>query len=180
MGWEPVAGAQGYVIQLRLKGRDTWTITALLRRATVGIWAIPNRDFEYRIRTICENGESEFSSVFEFSTGGGNLVAIPSSSRNSDLVDIDIDLREHAEFNPVSLSVSPNPFLEEINLDYEVQGEEALLTIYHVNGQKVFEQVLTKEAIRHNISLGELTPGLFLLTIQEEGQPMVTSRIAKQ
>ena len=49
-----------------------------------------------------------------------------------------------------------------------------------VNGQKVFEQVLAKEAIRHNVSLGDLTPGLFLLTIQEEGQPMVTSRIAKQ
>ncbi len=178
--WDPVVGANGYIIQFRLKGKDKWAVTAFLVTPHARVWARPNLDFEYRIKTVCGDGESAYSSIYDFSTKRGNLMDTVSESRSEDTLEADVDLMSNAELSLGDLEVAPNPFFEELNVGYEVLGEEATLSIYHLSGQKVFERIISKEVSTHRIELGDIPSGIFLLTIEEEGLPVLNRRIVKQ
>ena len=66
--WDGVPNAKMYRLQIRFKGTDGWIVTAVVRSTKVFIHAPSNRDYEYRIQTICEDGNSEYTPVFEWST----------------------------------------------------------------------------------------------------------------
>ena len=179
MEWDAVDGAKRYVIQFRIKGRTQWAITATLRTNSAKIWARSGLEFEYRLKTVCEDGESEYSPVFDFSTSGGNLVDSAAESRNAEPFEVDIDL-VNIDLNIAILEVAPNPFFEQINVGYEVLGEEATVSIYTISGQKVFEQVIGNGVNTHRLEIGEIPSGILLLTIEEEGFPIINQRIVKQ
>ncbi len=175
--WPEVTGAEGYVFQARLKGREEWAITATLKNPIARIWAVASREFEYRIKTICTDGtESIYTDIFEFSTIG-NLTSSVSQARNT--FKENIILTEQL-LNPSDIQVAPNPFMHTIQLTYQSTSDNTRVQIYHVSGQKVQEQVLSKNTINHSINVSDVEAGMYLLVIQEEGQKAISRKLIKQ
>ena len=180
LDWAPVPGAFRYVIQARLKGRSSFTSTATLSRNSALFFVSPNLDIEYRIRTLCSNGQlSDFSPIYEFSTRRNLSSTSIASSRSGDLPAFDLDL-SILEDTPIDLQVSPNPFNDQITVAYAAQSETALLSIYHISGAKLYEQALPVDAATHFIPMTDLQNGVYILAVQEEGQLPIQRQIIKQ
>jgi len=147
----------------------------LVRNSKAKISAPANRDYEYRLRTICNGGEeSAFSSVFGFSIPGENLQI--ASSRSADRFEADLEIA-----NIVStVAITPNPFINSLELNYTSKSENTQVVIFHISGKKVLQQVLAKDISKHRLDVSDLTSGLYMLSIQEEGQQVVNQRIVKQ
>jgi len=177
LDWEEVDGAESYIIQARIKGSNQWAVTASLESSSARVRAVPDRDFEYRIKTVCADGESEYSPVYEFNTTGG-LVGDTAESRSAEQSDADLILTDVGMTKTVE--VAPNPFTDGLQVKYEVATENTLLSIYHINGKKVYEQYLAVDNVVHTIEGTNLENGFYILSIQEEGQQAINLRIIKQ
>ena len=173
--WAPVSQAKGYVIQARLRGSSSWVITAFLRSSIAKIWAIPNQDFEYRLKTICMDGsESAYSPVYEFSTvGSGDFNSSTAGSRTEFIADIDFN-------KPVEKwTVSPNPVVNTFQLTYQVKTDQANAVLYHVSGKKVADQGLTKGDSLHLFDMADLESGVYILQINDGSSNVISERIVK-
>ena len=165
--WVDVSNAIMYRIQIRFSGMDRYLITALIRSSRVNVFAPDNRDYEYRIQTICADGESEFTEVFSWSTSGEGLVT--AESRNADAFKADIIIDN--EVAPM-FEAFPNPVNDLLQVAYTAEAEKTQLQIHHVSGKKVFEQILTKDQTYHQLNLQSLSEGIYMLTIKEKGKQM--------
>ena len=65
-------------------------------------------------------------------------------------------------------------------MTYQSVSENARVQVYHVSGQKVQEQALPTNTTNHTINLNNVDAGMYLLTIQEDGQKVVSRKIVKQ
>lgn len=132
--WSNVPNAKMYRVQIRFKGMDRWLVTATIRSSRVLVFVPANREYEYRIQTICEDGESEYTSVFEWSTfvDGGLLSA---ESRNVDDFKADITIEDVA----TTFEAFPNPVSDYLQLVYMPATDQAQLQVYHVSGKQVLE-----------------------------------------
>ena len=176
--WPAVTGAKGYIIQARLRGTSGWAVTAALRYPNAKVWAIADRDFEYRLKTVCTDGtESEYSPVYEFNTR--SIFDAPPVAQSRNAFDADVTLLDQL-VNQNDLQIAPNPFNNFIQLTYQSASENARVQVYHVSGQKVQEQALPINRTNHTINLNNVDAGMYLLTIQEDGQKVVSRKIIKQ
>ena len=175
LDWEDVAGARGYIIQVRFKGRENWAATAFVRYSKAKVLAPANRDYEYRLKSVCHGEEeSAYSAIFEFSTTGGNLQA--ASSRNAEVFEADVELEKVFE----NATIAPNPFSNSLELNYTSTADHARVSIFHVSGRKVLEQVITKDISKHRLDVSDLENGLYMLSVLEDGQQVLNRRIVKQ
>lgn len=172
--WEDVSNAKMYRVQIRFKGMDRWLATAVIRSSRVFVFAPSNRDYEYRIQTICEDGESEYTQVFEWSTSESGLVVAESRNASNFKADIIINNEEAPTFEAF-----PNPVSDILQVAYTPDSDKAQLQIHHVSGKTVFEQPLVKGQSDHRINLQSLSEGIYLLTIKEKGKPMQSQRVIK-
>ena len=179
INWNPVPGADRYVLEARLSGGGTPSKIETIFTTTAGLRVIPNREFEYRVRTICTDGsESEFTPFFSFSSGS-TFRSETATSRAR--FDVEIDLRDleatAAEFRDMTLY--PNPVGDLLNVTYRTTTETGMLSIYHVSGQKVAEQPLGLDIEFHQVNVSDLSSGVYLITIEEAGQPAITRQVIK-
>ena len=171
--WDPVPGAESYFLQVRIQGMNTWLINFRTQSTKVFVTAPTRLELEYRLQTSCEGGgESEFTEVFEFNTRpGGNLAS--ASSRNADKIDIDLS-------NYLSeATVFPNPISNQLQITYAPISDDATLLIHHANGQLIHQSTLAKEQSLHTIDANEWNGGLYILSIKEKGQALVSKKITK-
>ena len=102
LSWDPVENATSYRIQVRFKGTNEWRINTITRRPVVNGQA-PANTYEFRVQSLCENGEeSAFSAIQEF-TVSNNLVA--ATTRNKSTKE---DIIEFIIPNP-TIRLFPNP-----------------------------------------------------------------------
>ena len=176
--WAPVNNAKGYIIQARLKGQTGWAITAFLRTSGAKIWATPNKDFEYRLKTICKDeSESTYSPVYEFTTRG-DFNNSASDSRSE--FKADIDFSKVTTTSIKRMQVSPNPVLDRLQLTYEVETDKAQLSIFHVSGKKVFENILSKNDTVHFIDVSSFDTGFYFLVLKDGSRNIINKRIIKE
>ena len=172
--WPNVPNAKMYRVQIRFKGMDRWLVTATIRSSKVSVFAPNNREYEYRIQTICEDGESEYTQVFEWSTSGNGLVS--AESRNSDDFKADVTIEDIATS---TFEAFPNPVNDYLQLNYTPTTDKAMLQVYHVSGKQVLEQPLTKDQAYHSIDMQALSEGIYMLTVTEKGKRMQSQRVIK-
>ena len=153
---------------------ERFIATAVIRSSRVFVFAPDNRDYEYRIQTICADGESEFTDIFSWSTSTDGLVA--ATSRNAD--DFKADIIIENEVAPI-VEAFPNPVNDLLQVTYAAESENTQLQIHHVSGKKVFEQILVRDQTYHQLNLQSLSEGIYMLTIKEKGKPMQSLRVIK-
>ena len=175
--WSSIDNAKGYVLQSRLKGRTNWAITALLPSPIARLFVVANKDFEYRIKTICKDeSESAYSPVYEFSTRGNNFNIPSAESRTQFKADIDLT---SLTYPAQQWRLGPNPVMDQLQLNYTVESDNAQILIYHISGKKVLEQRLTIQNTVHTSDLSHLQNGLYFLMIRD-GSKTISARIVKE
>ena len=175
ISWPSVPNAKGYRLQIRFKGMDSWLVTANVRSARVFVHAPADREYEYRILTVCEGSESEYSQVFEWSAfGDGGLISAESRSSKDFIADVIID-----EQLTTTFEAFPNPVDDYLQLNYSPNTDDAQLKVYHVNGRQVLGRTLTKDQSYHQVDMQALSEGIYMLTVMEKGKQIQSKRIIK-
>jgi len=149
----------------------------MLRAPRARVWAIPDNDFEYRVRTVCRDGsESAFSPVYEFSTRG-NFKASTADSRATFKADIDFS---QASVSLEKWQISPNPVNDRLQLVYEALTDKAQVSIIGVNGKKLIENTLSIDNSIHSIDVNNLMPGFYILMVNDGGRNVISEKIIKE
>jgi len=78
----------------------------------------------------------------------------------------------------VNIKVYPNPFAENITIDYELESGNAILEIFNVVGQQMETKVLDDK--KGLVQIGNnLNPGVYFVRIVQDGKVSTTQRIIK-
>ena len=163
------------ILQIRFKGQTRWAATAKLRKSTVRIFAPAGKDYEYHIKTICEQGESEYGELHEMSTPPRGIVT-PAQTRNEDSFGADIVLTLPAQ----KLEIAPNPIKDFLQLTYPVYSKNTYFSIYAANGQRIVQQPLSIGMFSTQIEVSNLSSGLYILNVYEDGAIVASQKIIKQ
>ena len=173
--WTAVDAATRYVIQIRFKGQTRWAARAVLRKSTVRIFAPAGKDYEYHIKSICGEEESEYGEIFEFTTPPRGIITSESRSSGDDFqADIVLVLPTK------QLVLTPNPVKNQLQIDYPITTENTKVFIYSASGQKVYEQSLAMDTFGQTINVGHLENGFYILRIVEDGATAVSHKLIKQ
>jgi len=168
--WDPVAGADGYLFQLRIKGMDRWLVNFFSHNNRLSVGGPTHLEFEYRVKTVCSGGDSAYTDIFEFNTRNeGNLSSASARNKN------DIDIADYLS----AVSIAPNPVSNQFQLSYMPIGEDAKVSIHHINGQLIQEVNLVQDQFFHTIDASNWENGFYILSIKEKGQLIGSHKIAK-
>lgn len=168
--WESVDGALHYAIQIRFKGIDRWLVTSNVKSTQVQVYG-PIRNYEYRLKTICEDGESVYGPINEFSIPTMNGLT-SATSRNKEKEAVNIIIEEEA-------ILYPNPVNTQLNLMYQPKTKKARFLIYDSSGKEVYMQELSESTNTYSISLDNLKAGFYLGIIKEKGSIHFFEKIIK-
>ena len=172
--WPKVAAANAYTIQLRFKGQERWLITAKVRTNKVFVYAPANRVYEYRLKSSCANGDSEYSAIFEYLTPLTLIKDIAESRNNEDENEV-IDLFNYIE---ATVQLFPNPVQDKLNIQLTAQ-KAGTITIYHTSGLMISQQQVVRGESTHRIEVGHLDAGLYFISVEEAGKQTVSKRFVK-
>ncbi len=169
--WTAVSGATHYIIQIRFKGTSRWLVTARVNATKVHLYGA-FRSYEYRIKSICEDGESVYSPIYEFSipTVAGLTSA---TSRNKQVEATEIFLEATA-------SLYPNPVATQLNLFYQTKAKKATFLIYDSQGKIVYERTLSETRANYDINLSNLETGFYFGVVKETGKVPFYEKFIKQ
>jgi serine protease len=148
--WASTANAINYNVRYKLQTAAVWTTqtvsTANFSASGLQICS----DYEYQVRSVCDNNISSWSPSFDFTTACISSI----SEVNNGLGD---------------LVVFPNPFQREVSTRFELKESTAItMTVYSATGQRIAEQTLELGAGQHSIlvpGLTEVSQGLYLISL---------------
>lgn len=89
-------------------------------------------------------------------------------------------LRETKNDNPLSLKIYPNPTHEELNIQFNGEGKDALIRIYNVQGQSVHEEKMEVESnqVSRTININKLHAGTYYITLKRDNHS-ITKKFIK-
>ena len=162
-----------------------WTTTEEINVKTYEVErSVNGTDFK-KTGTLNSKGDGNFAYFFN-----DNIASITASAvyyrlkitdkegktSYSDVIKLDITRTK-------KITLSPNPFTSSVNLQIAARKkEEALVSIYNIGGQLVYNKVLQVNAGNNNISitdLGNLSKGVYTLQVRQESS-VNTQKLVKQ
>ena len=154
LNWDIVAGVENYQIYYRAVGAASWIKkkTSVNFKTIVGLE--PNTMYEYKIRTDCGEGYTDFSSVETFTT---------------------LPLRENLYSE--SISIFPNPSTGKFTILFPELNNGFKIEIYDITGSLLFENMqLQNNQIQITV---ENYTGILMVRISDGGQT-ITKQIIIQ
>lgn len=177
--WDEVAGSSKFRIEIRFAGETRIIGRGLIRSNSVFVFAPAGRDYEIRIQTLCENGEtSDFTDFIPYSTPASLANSGIAQSRSNDTDGFEVI--EILEEKVIDIAIYPNPVSNLLSVEYQTSSNTGVLTITHVSGQQVLVNQLAEDTDFHSIDLKHLSNGAYILTIREQGKLPYTQRIIKE
>ena len=150
--WNLVPGALSYQVWYRVVGAGSWT------KKNTGVnfktlkMLSPETNYEYKVRSKCNGGEfGEFTAVQNFTT---------------------LPLREEINSNHISLSIYPNPAID--NLIISINSfitDQSSLIITDISGRIIFTSQLNSPTTEINIS--DFASGMYFVKIYTEVGEMI-------
>ena len=84
---------------------------------------------------------------------------------------------DNPEVNGKALSIHPNPFNNQFNINYTLENNTALLEVYNVIGEKIQTKTITQNSTL--VDLSDQTKGFYFVTIID-GTNRISQKIVKQ
>lgn len=165
LSWQSLASATSYIVRYKKATDNNWT-EQNADNAMVSITGLENcSDYEAQVKSVCANGESDFSSSFNFRT---------------DCTVATHDLSKELS----SLLIAPNPFNDKINIDFAFDTDKAALNIQLLNalGQVQQSQSLSHvPAYKQSISFdgSKLSAGLYFIRFQTNDGHSFSKKVIK-
>ncbi|MEM8523200.1 MAG: proprotein convertase P-domain-containing protein [Bacteroidota bacterium] len=117
LNWTDVPAANNYTVQGRQIGSSNWqlTLTANTNSTTVSNNIVPGVTYEWRVRSNCNDGMSDFSEIATFTAGSSSNSGLENRGGN---VEINATLQVKVYPSPTSslLNVSSNQTIEQIEI----------------------------------------------------------------
>jgi hypothetical protein len=171
--WSTVIGARGYTVSYRLlNSEEPWTTFNTNAFTNNSVYSrvlfslIPNRAYQVRVRTVCDEGFSEWSAIAEFST---TLRRVGSSAMNDNELSSD-------------LSVYPNPTQGSIQLRLaHVPAESAEVIVLDQLGKAVLRQTVDTAQLANGalVDVSSIAAGLYTIVVQA-GEIQLQSKLIRQ
>ncbi len=148
ISWEHREGAQKYQVRYKQIGTSTWTTVGTATGNPPSNFKIinnliPNKTYQFRIRTLCSDGWSPYSKTIKY-TNPGSL----SKSKNDFLVE--------------GIQLYPNPSKGQFTLDFFENGEYSI-KITDINGRTIHDK--TTSDISASFDLSHLNNGMYFIHI---------------
>ncbi|MCB0543315.1 MAG: fibronectin type III domain-containing protein [Lewinellaceae bacterium] len=160
LSWSPVSGASSYTLQIRYASSNKYYTLGTVPVTQVGLSGLqPNTSYYWRVKANC----SAYSSP--------KLLTTPASLQDPGAESLVQPTLYYAQ-------IYPNPAAEYLNLNYTgdiLAGAEILIT--DIAGRLALRRNLTQQ--EEIIDVSTLQPGVFLLTIVQEGKKGETLRFVK-
>ncbi len=161
LSWNPVENATSYRIQIRVKGTNEWRVNATTRRPVVSGQGQANT-YEFRVKSLCENGEeSTFSAIQEF-TISNNLAA--ATTRNKDTNDDIIEFTIPSQ----TIRLFPNPVRDWLELEMPTNSVTGSIFIYDIAGRALFRREVDSDNSFDRINVDHFKAGVYFLEIQSK------------
>ena len=153
MNWSASAEAL-FEVQYKKESDEEWTVDYTLE-STFDVSGLQlNEAYEFRVRAFCtERVASEFSEIETFTFLGEETI-----------LDSE-EVIEEVATKSVAISVYPNPAVDQINIEGEVQ-ENAAFHIVTTTGM----MVKAGNAKSTSINVSDLSAGLYILSVQDKGE----------
>lgn len=166
--WAAVSGATSYSIQGRRVGSVNWTaLTSTTNYYQLGSTALNGcNQYEWQVRSVCNGGVSNFSSLSTFTTTCSN--ALPSATDDTNL-----STEQQRSITNDQLQLMPNPATDMVSLHFEsTVSTPALIRIYDLSGRTVLSIPAYTDlgANQQSISVAALSAGYYVVEIDNGTQ----------
>ena len=165
--WDAVVDASRYTVQYRRAGDTNWRTTSTsrtrktLRRLNTGT------TYEYRLRSRCIEGWTDYSEIRTFTTLSGRVPA-------------GVVLQEYEEITLNRLF--PNPAADVLKVDYnlEIEGEVEVIVYDMLGRQVIYQKAYQEDGIQKTtLDVSSLQGGTHIIQIRTEEEMVVKKFIKK-
>lgn len=79
------------------------------------------------------------------------------------------------------VSIWPNPATDHVIIDYVLQGEQnGELFLFDATGSILLQKTLPSQTAKTSLSINNLSPGIYLLMIKQDGKMVYQTKLIKQ
>ncbi|MEE9373885.1 MAG: T9SS type A sorting domain-containing protein [Saprospiraceae bacterium] len=173
--WDKSPNANSHVLQIRFKGTTRWLVTAKIGKGSKVYILSPQREYEYRIKTICIGEESVYSEVQMFTLGPG-IIGKEEITKDLDSNIPWIKIRDTSR----EVELFPNPFSSDLFIAFNTDKEHSTLFVHDISGKLLLEKSLQKGVNHHNLNLSRLPDGFYIASINLNGETIFRKKIIKK
>ncbi|MEL6719165.1 MAG: T9SS type A sorting domain-containing protein, partial [Bacteroidota bacterium] len=165
LNWTAVPAANNYTVQGRQQGVSNWqlTLTANTNSTTVSNNIVPGVTYEWRVRSNCSDGMSDFSTIANF-TAGSSAADIENRSG-------EIEMTSH-----INAKVYPSPTSNLLNVVSGQRIEE--IQILDMTGKIISIIRTTAHNTTTQLNISYLTNGHYFIRLKSE-EDVQTLRFVK-
>ncbi|MFN0173080.1 MAG: fibronectin type III domain-containing protein [Saprospiraceae bacterium] len=163
ISWSAVAGATNYTLQIKLANQSNWFTLGTVNVTSVVISGLqPSTSYHWRVKASC----SVYSSVKLLTTAAGlGDGEVGNFSQPT--------LSENLEMG--ALELFPNPAIEALNLRFSgdiLQQHKLVIT-------DAMGRMVSQQSFQGSLNVTAFAPGVYFVTLLEEGQCIATQRFVK-
>ncbi len=164
ISWSAVTGATNYTLQIKLASSSDWFTLGAVSVTSVVISGLqPSTSYHWRVKASCSDYSSAKLLTTTANFGGGNgegNLSQPTLVENNEMG---------------ALELFPNPVNERLNLRFvgEISNQHQIM-MTDAMGRVVLEQ-----SFQSSLYVAALAPGVYFVTLLEEGQRIATQRFVK-
>lgn len=167
INWNLVTNAQSIQLQYKKSTASSWSTLTLPGNYYYYVLAglTKNTNYNVRLKTICANGSSGYSTTVNFKTSNNKDANGVSNGINPDIAS--------------EVRVFPNPVEDILNIDMGVSPPSSTyLTLYSSLGKKAIQSSFTGQ--HHEVKLKELPAGVYMLSVDTNGLNLIKMKIIKK
>ncbi len=163
ISWSPVTGATNYTLQIKMANLNDWFTLGAVSVTSVVISGLqPNTSYHWRVKANCSDysGAKLLSTTNIIGGGGTGNLSQPTLVEN---------------YTIGTFELFPNPANEVLNLHFV--GE--ILQLTQVVVTDATGRIMTEQAYHPTLNVATFAPGVYFVTILEEGRRIATQRFVK-
>ncbi|MEL6942053.1 MAG: M43 family zinc metalloprotease, partial [Bacteroidota bacterium] len=167
LNWTAVSAANNYTVQGRQQGSNNWqlTLTANTNSTTVSNNIVPGVTYEWRVRSNCNDGNSDFSEIATF-VAGGSSADRTIENRSGFIIEKELTAKVYPSTTSGLLNIRTNQTINQIQ-------------ILDITGKVVRSIVAEQDTTLTQLNVSNLVNGHYFIRLQANDD-IKTLRFVKQ
>ena len=173
--WDRVVEAEGFIVRVGFEGLPNSFTEVSVRRNRINLTGPPGRILVIQLSSDCGFGEMspftrEIRLVEEEAIGASASIGRSFDVHHGTVLANGVVINEQA-------LVYPNPAIDDVTIWFENDRENSRVILYDQTGQIVHAEGLVGQQEWHHLSVSQLPPGLYFMTIESEGIPIIRDKL---
>lgn len=183
ISWNPVSGAAGYDLQIKLSTSSSWMTFLNLPTTVVQITNMqPGKTYQTRVRTRCQgtNNYSNYTNILNITTPS-NVMGDETQTAQIGGDGIILPLEDAGQAEE-ALMIRPNPVSSWVTVEYHLAEYGAPSTIewFDMNGRLLALQPAQAETGAWQFDLSAYPTGVYFVRVSADGREPVVRKVVKE